>query len=68
MQSTTPKRDPLELVLEELGIELERIRRSVKAKLFGKPAAPETNASSRVRYSVQRITKGEPKNGKGQDK
>jgi hypothetical protein len=63
MQSNTP-RTPLELVLEELGIGLEQIRRSVKASLFGKPTDFQANLSSRVRYSVVRMTKGEPKKGK----
>lgn len=62
MQSNTP-RAPLELILEELGVGLERIRRSVRAKLFGKPADFEANVASRARYSVVRMTKGEPKKG-----
>jgi len=65
MQSNTP-RTPLELVLEELGVGLDRIRRSVKAKLFGKPVDCASNLSSRVRYTVVRVAKGEAKNGKGQ--
>jgi hypothetical protein len=67
MQSNTP-RARFDLVLEELGVGLERIRRSVKAKLFGKSADAASNVSSRVRYSVVRMTRSEAKNGKGQPK
>lgn len=63
MDSGSPQRKPFDLILEELGIGLERIRRSVKAKLFGKPAEFESNASPRVRYTVVRMTKGKHEKG-----